>query len=173
MGNACSFCLFILQYNVLNIHKLLKFIFLLLFKGNAIKSRTVGVGMLACIGLNGIKFSANLGVYEHEKQSSQIVTADLEIWFDIQACIQDDDFEKTIDYQEVVDVLSKKASSRHYALIETLSAELSKEMMDHFSAIQKLRLKIYKSKPLDCLESSSCELLIKREHEVCSSHRSC
>ena len=78
------------------------------------------------INISKIKCSGKHGIYNHEKQSEQ------EFLVDIHINISDffeDNINKTINYEEIVDLVIKIVSTKSFDLIETLAKYISKQLV--------------------------------------------
>ena len=78
------------------------------------------------INISKIKCSGKHGIYEHEKQNDQ------EFLVDIHVSISDfssDDINKTLNYEEIVNLVIKFVNTESYDLIETLAKQISEQIV--------------------------------------------
>ncbi len=97
------------------------------------------------INISKIKCSGKHGIYNHEKQKDQ------EFLVDIHINISDfsgDDINKTLNYEEIVDLVIKIVNTESYDLIETLAKHISEQIVFEYAKIeatlQEIKVTVYK-----------------------------
>ena len=78
------------------------------------------------INISKIKCSGKHGIYDHEKQNDQ------EFLVDVHINISDfsvDDINKTLNYEEIVNLVIKFVNTESYDLIETLAKQISEQIV--------------------------------------------
>lgn len=97
------------------------------------------------INISKIKCSGKHGIYNHEKQNDQ------EFLVDIHINISDfsgDDINKTLNYEEIVDLVIKTVNKESYDLIETLAKHISEQIVFEYAKIeatlQEIKVTVYK-----------------------------
>ena len=97
------------------------------------------------INISKIKCSGKHGIYDFEKQNYQ------EILVDIHINISDfsgDDINKTLNYEEIVDLVIKTVNKESYDLIETLAKHISEQIVFEYAKIeatlQEIKVTVYK-----------------------------
>ena len=115
------------------------------------------------INISKIKCSGKHGIYNYEKQNDQ------EFLVDIHINISDfsgDDINKTLNYEEIVDLVIKIVSTESYDLIETLAKHISEQIVLKYAVIeatlQKIKVTVYKPNTIlkdmtDGISVSYCE----------------
>lgn len=97
--------------------------------------------------LSGIRLEVNLGVPAEERSLPQTVVVDAEFEFDCREAARDDDFTRTIDYSAVHATLRQAATSRPYALVETMAEAMAAAVLAGFE-VESVRILIRKPKAL-------------------------
>ena len=97
------------------------------------------------INISKIKCSGKHGIYDHEKQNDQ------EFLVDIHVSISDfssDDINKTLNYEEIVNLVIKFVNTESYDLIETLAKQISEQIVFKFaeneSVLQEIKVTVHK-----------------------------
>ena len=97
------------------------------------------------INISKIKCSGKHGIYDNEKQNDQ------EFLVDIHINISDfsgDDINKTLNYEEIVDLVIKTVNKESYDLIETLAKHISEQIVFEYAKIeatlQEIKVTVYK-----------------------------
>ena len=97
------------------------------------------------INISKIKCSGKHGIYNYEKQNDQ------EFLVDIHINISDfsgDDINKTLNYEEIVDLVIKTVNTESYDLIETLAKHISEQIVFEYAKIeatlQEIKVTVYK-----------------------------
>lgn len=82
------------------------------------------------IRLSGLTCLANIGVLQEERETPQEILVDLVLHADLEVAAQTDDFEKAIDYQELVEQVQRTVQEGHFQLVETLATRLCEQILD-------------------------------------------
>ena len=97
------------------------------------------------INISKIKCSGKHGIYDHEKQNDQ------EFLVDIYINISDfsaDDINKTLNYEEIVNLVIKFVNTESYDLIETLAKQISEQIVFKYakneSMLQEIKVTVHK-----------------------------
>jgi 7,8-dihydroneopterin aldolase/epimerase/oxygenase len=118
-------------------------------------STTKGTQILT---LNGLRFTANLGILDHEKTSPQPIQVDAELNLGTQPLMpHDDDIKHVLDYRKVRQIIIDECNERHVNLLETLIGKLANRLMQ-LPGVLGVRVKIVK---LEIFED--CEVAIRVE----------
>ena len=85
------------------------------------------------IFIEEMRVEANVGIYDRERVTPQMV--EINLTFGVpDAAAADDDIAKTIDYAVVIERIRKELAERHFNLLETLGEYVIKLMLDEFGA---------------------------------------
>ncbi|MFM2111410.1 MAG: hypothetical protein RLZZ271_70, partial [Pseudomonadota bacterium] len=70
--------------------------------------------------LTGLRFTANLGILDHEKSKPQPIQVDAELNLGSQPLMpHDDDIKHVLDYRKVRQIIIDECNERHVNLLET------------------------------------------------------
>ncbi len=97
------------------------------------------------INISKIKCSGKHGIYDHEKQNDQEFLVDIHIGIsDFSA----DDINKTLNYEEIVNLVIKFVNTESYDLIETLAKQISEQIVFKYakneSMLQEIKVTVHK-----------------------------
>ena len=115
------------------------------------------------INISKIKCSGKHGIYNYEKQNDQEFLVDIHI---NSSDFSEDDINKTLNYEEIVDLVIKIVSTESYDLIETLAKHISEQIVLKYAVIeatlQKIKVTVYKPNTIlkdmtDGISVSYCE----------------
>lgn len=108
--------------------------------------------------LTGLRFDANLGILEAEKQAPQPIQVDAELSLGPQPLMpHDDDIHHVLDYRKVRQIIINECTAEHVNLLETLIGKLAHRLM-LLPGVQGVRVKIAKLEIFD-----DCEVAIRVE----------
>ena len=97
------------------------------------------------INISKIKCSGKHGIYNHEKQNDQDFLVDIHINI---SDFSGDDINKTLNYEEIVDLVIKTVNKESYDLIETLAKHISEQIVFEYAKIeatlQEIKVTVYK-----------------------------
>ena len=85
------------------------------------------------IFIDDMRVEAHVGIFEREKAAPQVLEISLTFGVPDEAA-QDDDIDKTIRYDAVIDRIRAELSTRHFNLLETLGEYVIGLLLDEFGA---------------------------------------
>lgn len=94
--------------------------------------------------IRGLKAPTVVGILEWERQVRQELSIDLDLFVDTKAAAKSDDFELTVDYAAVSEVILAECAASEYQLIETLCEHLVAAVFENFDMVQSVRLLLKK-----------------------------
>lgn len=94
--------------------------------------------------IRGLKAPTIIGILDWEREVRQELKIDLDLFLDTTAAADADNFELTVDYAAVSDLVRKECTSSSFGLIEALSAHLAKAVFENFEVIESLRIELKK-----------------------------
>lgn len=94
-----------------------------------------------CIVITGLEYFCSIGVLDWERQVSQKILVDLELFCDLSAC--SDSLGDTLDYAKVSSVIGDAVQAQHFELVEGLANHLAKCLHERF-LVPELRLTVHK-----------------------------
>ena len=108
--------------------------------------------------LNGLRFHANLGILDHEKNAPQPILVDAELNLGPQPLLpHDDDINHVLDYRKVREIIIDECTAVHVNLLETLIGKLANRLLQ-LPGVLGVRVKIAKLEIFD-----DCEVAIRAE----------
>ena len=108
--------------------------------------------------LNGLRFTANLGILDHEKASPQPIQVDAELNLGTQPLMpRDDDILHVLDYRKVRKIIIDECTAEHMNLLESLIGKLALRLMQ-LPGVVGVRVRIAKLEIFD-----DCEVAIRIE----------
>ena len=96
--------------------------------------------------IENITLWARVGVLEEEQELGQLFSLDLFLWTDFEACTENDDIKKTVNYSELVEVLKDQAKNIYCFTIEKYSNEIVQIINEKFQ-INRIKIILTKCKP--------------------------
>jgi dihydroneopterin aldolase len=118
-------------------------------------SHTFGLQTLT---LTGLRFDANLGILETEKDAPQPIQVDAELSLGQQPLLpSDDDITHVLDYRKVRKIIIDECTAEHVNLLETLIGKLANRLMQ-LPNVKGVRVKIAKLEIF-----ADCEVAIRME----------
>jgi dihydroneopterin aldolase len=118
-------------------------------------SHTFGLQTLT---LTGLRFDANLGILETEKDAPQPIQVDAELSLGQQPLLpSDDDITHVLDYRKVRKIIIDECTAEHVNLLETLIGKLANRLMQ-LPNVKGVRVKIAKLEIF-----TDCEVAIRME----------
>ena len=97
------------------------------------------------INISKIKCSGKHGIYNYEKQNDQEFLVDIHINI---SDFSEDDINKTLNYEEIVNLVMKIVNTESYDLIETLAKNISEQIVFKYAKIeatlQEIKVTVYK-----------------------------
>lgn len=99
------------------------------------------------LGVLGLEFRGNHGVFEEERRTGNRFRVDIEIEADIAAAAASDALEDSIDYQEIAKIIDIVNRGRHYHLIESFAAAIVEELLRRLPLANTVCLRLSKLSP--------------------------
>jgi len=108
--------------------------------------------------LTGLRFDANLGILEHERNGPQPIRVDAELNLGTQPLLpRDDEIRHVLDYRKVRRIIIDECTAEHVNLLESLIGKLALRLMQ-LPGVLGVRVKIAKLEIFD-----DCEVAIRVE----------
>jgi 7,8-dihydroneopterin aldolase/epimerase/oxygenase len=108
--------------------------------------------------LTGLRFDANLGILEHERNSPQPILFDADLNLGPQPLMpRDDDIGHVLDYRKVRKIIIDECTAEHVNLLESLIGKLAHRLM-LLPGVLGVRVRIVKLEIFD-----DCEVAIRVE----------
>jgi 7,8-dihydroneopterin aldolase/epimerase/oxygenase len=100
--------------------------------------------MLDKVMIRGLKCPCIIGIWEWERQVRQELQIDLDLLLDTGKAAASDDFDFTVSYAAVSELVISKCADSQFQLIEALATYLVDAVFEKFPLIESLRLEIKK-----------------------------
>ncbi len=108
--------------------------------------------------LTGLRFDANLGILDHEKNHPQPIQVDAELNLGTQPLLPHDaDITQVLDYRKVRHIIISECTAEHVNLLETLIGKLAHRLMQ-LHGVLGVRVTIAKLEIF-----TDCEVAIRME----------
>lgn len=115
------------------------------------------------VHINGIRLHARHGVLPQEQLTGNDYIINVRVGYDISRAMQTDDVADTLNYAEVYNIIKEEMSTPS-KLIEHVAGRIANRLMDSYSQISSVMLRITKCNPpmeADC-DGAGVEILVKR-----------
>ncbi len=99
------------------------------------------------ITLKGMQFFGNHGVFPEENKLGQRFIVDAELLMPLDCPGRSDELEDTINYAEVYEKIRLIAETRTYRLIEALAENIASELLQTYTSIQEVTVRVNKPHP--------------------------
>ncbi len=111
------------------------------------------------VKLKKIKLFGHHGVLEEEKENGQDFFIDVNYSFGREQ--EEDDISKTVDYSKVVSVAREVFERKRYDLLENLAQDIVRAILNKESAIEKVRVSVWKKSPKVGAETEAVGVSVK------------
>ncbi|MBU0558590.1 MAG: dihydroneopterin aldolase [Bacteroidetes bacterium] len=114
--------------------------------------------MTNVIRIKNASFYAYHGALQEEQNIGGRFEADVDIYTDFSEAAEKDDLKLTINYDEVYKFINKIVHTKKYYLIETLATVIADGILENFSGIKKICVRVRKNNVpvggvIDCVEA--------------------
>ena len=110
------------------------------------------------LSLEGLRFDANQGILDHEKNGPQPILVDAQLNLGTQPLLpRDDDIGHVLDYRKVRRIIIDECTAEHVNLLESLIGKLALRLMQ-LPGVVGVRVRIVKLEIFD-----DCEVAIRAE----------
>ncbi len=96
------------------------------------------------IHIEGLEVLALIGVYDWERQNKQRLLVDVVLTADLSLAGQSDDVNDTLNYAVIAEQITEFCAASEFKLIEALASQLADSLLNNFSKLQAIKLKISK-----------------------------
>lgn len=108
------------------------------------------------LSLKNMIFYGHHGVYPFEKEFGQRIEVDVDVWADFLTAAHSDNFEATINYVGIYNVVQATVEEQSFDLIEGLTQAICEKITGAFQ-LQKILVRVRKPQPpagglMDCAE---------------------
>ena len=122
------------------------------------RSDSIGQAGTQILTLDGLRFTANLGILDHERASPQPIHVDAELNLGTQPLLpRDDDILHVLDYRKVRKIIIEECTAEHMNLLESMIGKLALRLLQ-LPGVVGVRVRIAKLEIFD-----DCEVAIRME----------
>ncbi len=100
--------------------------------------------MEGLIKIEAYKVHCTIGVHPFELKEEQELLIDIDLTTNFIKCVRSDSIADTVDYEGIGKICRDLAKSRHYNLLETYAYQLLERIMERYSEILKIKIKVRK-----------------------------
>jgi dihydroneopterin aldolase len=117
--------------------------------------------------LNNVQFYSYHGVKSEEQTLGGRYQVDADIWYNPMSAVVSDDVAQAVNYEEIVFTINELVNGDSFNLIETLCYEITKELLERISMIEKVTIRVRKlSVPLKhIIDHVEVEHSMQRTHD--------
>lgn len=119
--------------------------------------------------IEGLRVNAVIGVFEWERQIEQPVLIDLVMTVDTSAAAISDDIQDAVNYALVAEQVTELTQSLKPQLLETLANKLAIMILNHFSTVQAVQVKVKKPLAVKGAQAVGIEIIRERNALLASS----
>ena len=101
---------------------------------------------MGLIAIEDMQFYAFHGYYKEEQTLGQLYSVDVYLHTDFKAAANSDDLRKTVNYETVYEIVSKRMKEKTH-LLETIAEAVARDLKSSFSELGKIRVRINKPSP--------------------------
>jgi len=113
----------------------------------------------ALLLIEGLRFSAVLGVRERERTCEQLVEIDLELTVNIARAVEDDRVENVVNYSAVVRLVRDRVRCGQYGLVERCAGQVALAILEEFETVSSVRVRVYKPEAVRGVDRVGVECL--------------
>jgi len=116
------------------------------------------------IRIKNLKIPARHGVYEFEKEKDGTFELDIELYLPLFKAGESDRLEDTINYEDIISVVTKAFTDKQYALVEAAAQSVCDRLLNDFK-IDKITVRVRKPHaPIDA-DFETVEVQLNRKNE--------
>jgi dihydroneopterin aldolase len=112
--------------------------------------------------IEGLRVNAVIGVFEWERQIEQPVLIDLVMTVDTRAAAISDDIQDAVNYALVAEQVADLTKSLKPQLLETLADRLATMILNHFTTVQAVQVKVKKPLAVKGAQAVGIEIIRER-----------
>ena len=116
------------------------------------------------IRIKNLKIPARHGVYEFEKEKEGTFELDIELYLPLFKAGESDRLEDTINYEDIISVVTKAFTDKQYALVEAAAQSVCDRLLNDIK-IDKITVRVRKPHaPIDA-DFETVEVQLNRKNE--------
>ncbi len=94
--------------------------------------------------LRGVELHAYHGLHEEEARLGQRFIVDVDWWLDAASAAAHDEYNETVGYDKVFEVIHAVSSGRRFHLLEALAQAIAETVLARYPRVQKVRVELHK-----------------------------
>ena len=110
--------------------------------------------MIGITGLHNLRIDCIVGVYPHERETTQTVFLDLELTYDFAPAAASDAIADAVDYDRVVSMVTELIQTRRFQLLEAMAEATAAMLLDRVPALRAVGLEIRKPEAVPAAANS-------------------
>jgi dihydroneopterin aldolase len=118
--------------------------------------------MLDTIFINDLMLSCTIGVFDHERQTKQIVYVTIQLSLDLQAAGKTDDIQDTVNYDDLSLKVTKLVERSNFFLLEALAQAIADTCLKE-KRVKQVKVYIEKPKAIPNSRGSAVEIFRRNE----------
>ncbi len=119
--------------------------------------------------IEGLRVNAVIGIFEWERQIEQPILIDLVMTVDTRAAAVSDDIQDAVNYALVAEQAADLTKSLKPQLLETLANKLAEMILNHFSTVQTVQVRVKKPLAVKGAQAVGIEIIRERHALLASS----
>ena len=117
-----------------------------------------------CIRIKSLKVKARHGVYEFERKKDGTFELDIELYLSLEKSGQSDKLEHTIDYDNIVSIVTKAFTEKNYNLVEAAAESVCEKLLGALK-VAKVIVRVRKPHAPINADFDTIEVELIRENE--------
>ena len=117
-----------------------------------------------CIRIKSLKVKARHGVYEFERKKDGTFELDIELYLSLEKSGQSDKLEHTIDYDNIVYIVTKAFTEKNYNLVEAAAESVCEKLLGALK-VSKVIVRVRKPHAPINADFDTIEVELIRENE--------
>jgi dihydroneopterin aldolase len=119
------------------------------------------------ISIRGLRCDGRQGVTAEQRAQTAEYLVDVSCHADLGRAVALDDLAAAVDISAIAATVRREMAARPRALVERITADVARALLDSFAAIDEVRVRVEKPRPdgLDA-EAESVEIALTRDNSV-------
>jgi dihydroneopterin aldolase len=118
--------------------------------------------MMDKVLIEGLRVNAVIGIFEWERQIEQPILIDLVMSVDTCAAAVSDEIQDAVNYALVAELIADLTKSLKPQLLETLANKLAEMVLNNFSTVQAVHVKVKKPLAVKGAQAVGIEIIRER-----------
>ncbi|HUQ41768.1 MAG TPA: dihydroneopterin aldolase [Candidatus Limnocylindrales bacterium] len=110
-------------------------------------ARSVDGSISGWVSIRGLHCLARQGVTDEQREHESEYLVDIAVRTDLRAAVEHDDLAKALDIAALADVVRAEMARRPRALVERMTADVARAVLEGFPAVLEARARVEKQHP--------------------------